>query len=98
MHGGAEDGCYGCVAAGGGAGGGAAGCYFAGGDVEDCLAAGGACGGLFGSWFGGWWWRGWDGEEGAFVGFCVAEEGGDVVVGEECVGEDFGRREALMGC
>lgn len=39
---------------------------------------------------GGWWWWGCgDGEEGAFVGFGVADEGGDVWVGKEGVGEDF---------
>jgi hypothetical protein len=40
-----------------------------------------------------WWW--WDGEEGAFVGFGVADEGGDVMVGEERVGEDFRWWEAV---
>lgn len=39
-----------------------------------------------------WWWRR-DGEEGALVGFGVADQGRDVVVGEEGVGEDLGRGE-----
>lgn len=68
-------------------------------DVEDGLAAlsGGLLlivlgGGAFGGVRGG---RGrGHGEEGALVGLGVADEGGDVVVGEERVGEDFGAGEA----
>ena len=39
---------------------------------------------------GGWRWR--DGEEGAFVGLGVADQGGDIMVGQERVCEDFRRR------
>ena len=46
--------------------------------------------GRLGGGFGG---RRRDGEEGALVGFGVADQGRDVVVGEEGVGEDFGRWE-----
>lgn len=70
-------------------------------DVEDGLAAlsrglpvgflVGAGRGAFGGVYGGR--RGRDGEERALVGFGVADEGGDVVAGEERVGEDLGRRE-----
>lgn len=65
-----------CGAARGGAGG-----DFSRGHVEDGLAS--LLGSLF--WFGGFegcgCWRGWRyGEEGAFVRFRVADEGGDVVV------------------
>lgn len=68
-------------------------CYLAGGDVKYCLATAGGLGldGLAG----GWGRRRGDGEEGALVGFGVADEGGDVVVGEERVGENFGRWEAV---
>lgn len=41
--------------------------------------------------------RGWgDGVQGAFVGLGVADQGGDVVVGEEGVGEYLGRGEAAV--
>ncbi len=43
---------------------------------------------LGGRW--GWWWR--DGEQSAFVGFSVANQRRDVVVGEKSIGEDLGRR------
>lgn len=42
-----------------------------------------------------WWWWGRHREEGSFVGFGVADEGCDVVVGEEGVGEDFRLGEAV---
>ena len=79
----------------GGATGRRAGGDFSGSDIEDGLTA--LCRLCF--WFDRFeirgWWRGWRyGEEGAFVGFGVADEGGDVVVGEERVGEDFRRRES----
>lgn len=35
-----------------------------------------------------------DGEEGAFVSFGVAYQRGNVVIGEESIGEDFGLGEA----
>lgn len=86
---------------GGGSAGGGVGCWsggdFSSGDVEDCVPAVGGFR-LLRIGGGGWWWWGCgDGEEGAFVGFGVADEGGDVWVGEEGVGEDFrwGEREAV---
>jgi hypothetical protein len=41
--------------------------------------------------------RGRDGEEGALVGFHVADQGGYIGVGEEGVGEDPGWWKAELG-
>lgn len=62
------------------------------GNVEDGLSS------VRGFWWvgrlgGGFWGRGRDGEEGALVGFGVANQGRNVVVREEGVGKDFGRGE-----